>query len=57
MIDMIPESLFEIVFFIIMLLLGYQAIIDITTTYNMKERIEDLERRIEDLEKRLLAKA
>jgi len=48
---MMPESVLEILFFIVMLLLGYQAVLDITTSYKLRDRLRDLEKRVEELEK------
>jgi len=48
---MLPESALEILFFIVMLILGYQAILDITTTYKLRDRLSELEKRVEELEK------
>jgi len=36
---------------VVFLLLGYQAILDITTSYKLRDRLKDLEKRVEELEK------
>jgi len=49
---MIPESILEILFFIVMILLGYQAIVDLRETHELKDRLNELEVRVEALEKK-----
>jgi hypothetical protein len=53
----LPESILEVMFFITMLLLGYQAILDITTTNRLREVVNELDHRVEELEKKVYLEA
>jgi hypothetical protein len=47
----LPDFLLEALLILSMVLLGYQAFLDITMTYDLRDRFEELERRVEELEK------
>ena len=47
----LPDSLLELLFIVAMIILSYQAILDITTTNRLREVVEELDHRVEELEK------
>jgi len=47
----LPDSILELLFIVAMIILSYQAILDITTTNRLKEVVEELDHRVEELEK------
>jgi len=49
----IPDPILEIIFVAVFLLLGYQAILDITTTKKLIKRVRRLEREVYLLKKEL----